>query len=67
MEALRQVAYRKGVSEEELRDGLFYSCSVFDDYALIRARCRAVHVLNTQDADVNPYRSASHVAVLGIK
>jgi len=56
----------KGYSITE-GDGLAYSYSVFDDYALIRASCRTVHVLNTQDADVNPYRSASHVALLGIK
>ncbi|HEY3254741.1 MAG TPA: class I SAM-dependent methyltransferase [Polyangiaceae bacterium] len=56
----------KGYSITE-GDGLSYSYSVFDDYELIRANCRSVHVLNTQDADVNPYRSASHVALLGIK
>jgi SAM-dependent methyltransferase len=48
-------------------DGLAYSYSVFDDYRLIKASCRSMHLLNTQDADVNPYRSASHVALLGIK
>jgi len=48
-------------------DGLWYSYSVFDDYQIVRAGCRSVHVLNTRDGDVNPYRSASHVALLGIK
>jgi SAM-dependent methyltransferase len=48
-------------------DGLAYSYSVFTDYALIRSRCRRVHVVNTSDGGVAPYRSAGHVAVLGIK
>jgi ubiquinone/menaquinone biosynthesis C-methylase UbiE len=48
-------------------DGLAYSYSVFSDYPLIRAHCRAVHVVNTSGAGVHPYRSASHVAVLGVK
>jgi ubiquinone/menaquinone biosynthesis C-methylase UbiE len=48
-------------------DGVSYSYSVFDDYSLVRASCRSVHLLNTRDAGVNPYRSASHVALLGIK
>jgi ubiquinone/menaquinone biosynthesis C-methylase UbiE len=48
-------------------DGLAYSYSVFDDYPLIRKRCARVHLLNTLDAGIDPYRSAGHVAVLGIK
>lgn len=48
-------------------DGLSYSYSVFDDYAAVRASCRSVHVLNTRDGAANPYRSATHVALLGIK
>jgi ubiquinone/menaquinone biosynthesis C-methylase UbiE len=49
-------------------DGLAYSYSVFKDYPLIRSHCRHVHVINTTSAGgVNPYRSASHVAVLGVK
>lgn len=48
-------------------DGLFYSYSVFNNYAQIRHACRAVHVVNTTDAGVNPYRSAPHVALLGLK
>jgi ubiquinone/menaquinone biosynthesis C-methylase UbiE len=48
-------------------DGLSYSYSVFNDYAMVRARCRSVHVLNTGDASPNPYRSATHVALLGVK
>jgi ubiquinone/menaquinone biosynthesis C-methylase UbiE len=48
-------------------DGLAYSYSVYSDYPMVRARCRSVHVLNTQDAATNPYRSAPHIALLGIK
>jgi SAM-dependent methyltransferase len=48
-------------------DGLAYSYSVFTDYRLIRSRCRRVHVTNTAEGGIDPYRSASHVAVLGIK
>jgi ubiquinone/menaquinone biosynthesis C-methylase UbiE len=48
-------------------DGLAYSYSVFDDYETIENRCRSVHILNTVPAGVNPYRTASHVALLGIK
>lgn len=48
-------------------DGLAYPFTVFDHYALIRAQCKAVHIINTLDAGINPYRSASHVALLGIK
>jgi ubiquinone/menaquinone biosynthesis C-methylase UbiE len=52
------------ISEE---DGLAYSYSVFSDFKTIRNRCHSVHVLNTTDSGVNPYRTASHVALLGIK
>jgi len=48
-------------------DGLAYSYSVYSDYPVVRARCRTVHVFNTLDAATNPYRSAPHVALLGIK
>jgi ubiquinone/menaquinone biosynthesis C-methylase UbiE len=48
-------------------DGLVYSYSVFNDYKQIRAVCESVHLLNTTDSGGNLYRSASHVAVLGIK
>jgi ubiquinone/menaquinone biosynthesis C-methylase UbiE len=56
----------KGYSVTE-GDGLAYSYSVFSDYALIRSQCQRVHVFNTLDAGVNPYRTAGHVAVLGVK
>ena len=48
-------------------DGLAYSYSVFNDYRRIRKACDSVHILNTDGARINPYRSASHVAVLAIK
>ncbi len=48
-------------------DGLAYSYSVFNDYRQIRAKCETVHLLNTLDGGPNLYRTASHVALLGIK
>lgn len=48
-------------------DGLAYSYSVYSDYDLIKKACSRVHVLNTKDGAINPYRTASHVALLGIK
>lgn len=48
-------------------DGVAYSYSVFSNYSQIAAGCRSVHVVNTVPAGRNPYRSASHVALLGIK
>ena len=48
-------------------DGLFYSYSVFNDYWEIAKKCKSVHMLNTSPAESNLYRSASHVALLGIK
>ena len=48
-------------------DGLSYSYSVFNNYGLIREQCEAVHMLNTTDGAPDLYRSASHVALLGIK
>lgn len=48
-------------------DGLAYSYSVFDNYRQVRERCRRIHLLNTVDGGVNPYRTAPHVALLGIK
>jgi ubiquinone/menaquinone biosynthesis C-methylase UbiE len=48
-------------------DGLFYSYSVFNNYPEIARRCKNVHLLNTSPAGTNPYRSAAHVALLGIK
>lgn len=48
-------------------DGLAYSYSVFNDYKLIAKHCKVIHLLNTKDGSVNPYKTASHVALLGIK
>lgn len=48
-------------------DGLFYSYSVFNNYAQIRASCKAVHQFNTVDAGRSFPTSAPHVAILGIK
>lgn len=56
----------KGYSISE-GDGLFYSYSVFNNYKQIRRACQSIHVLNTVDSGPNPYRTSSHVALLGIK
>jgi ubiquinone/menaquinone biosynthesis C-methylase UbiE len=48
-------------------DGLYYSYSVFNNYRQIEEQCEAVHLLNTTAAGRNLYRSATHVALLGIK
>jgi ubiquinone/menaquinone biosynthesis C-methylase UbiE len=48
-------------------DGLYYSYSVFNDYRFIKSACKKVHLLNTNDGDINPYRTASHIALLGVK
>jgi ubiquinone/menaquinone biosynthesis C-methylase UbiE len=56
----------KGYSISE-GDGLAYSYSVFNDYKQIARRCQSVHMLNTMNGEANLYRTASHVALLGIK
>ncbi len=48
-------------------DGVAYSYSVFNNYRQIEACCRSIHLLNTMNGQVNPYRTASHVALLGVK
>ena len=48
-------------------DGLAYSYSVFNNYKQIKAQCSRIHLLNTGGGHVNLYRTASHVALLGIK
>lgn len=48
-------------------DGVSYSYSVFNDYRQISEKCQSVHVMNTTKAECNPYRSAPHLALLGIK
>jgi len=48
-------------------DGLAYSYSVFNNFEQIQEQCKVVHLLNTRDGQINPYRTASHVALLGVK
>ena len=48
-------------------DGLAYSYSVFTNYRKIKSSCKSVHIINTKDADINLYRTATHIALLGIK
>jgi SAM-dependent methyltransferase len=56
----------KGYSLSE-GDGLSYSYSAFNSYSQIRSKCMRTHVINTSDGRINPYRSAGHVALLGVK
>lgn len=48
-------------------DGLAYSYSVFGNYAQVARACRRVHVFNTSAGGINPYRTAEHVGLLGLK
>lgn len=48
-------------------DGLAYSYSVFNDFDLIKSQCKSVHHMNTLDGGINPYRTASHTALFGVK
>ena len=48
-------------------DGLAYSYSVFNNYHQIRQSCRSVHLFNTSSGGINPYKTADHIALLGIK
>jgi ubiquinone/menaquinone biosynthesis C-methylase UbiE len=48
-------------------DGLSYSYSVFNNYEDIKRNCKNIHLLNTTAGQINPYRTSSHVALLGIK
>lgn len=48
-------------------DGLTYSYSVFNSAQQIREQCEIVHIMNTRGSGVHPSRTASHVALLGIK
>ena len=47
-------------------DGLGYSYSVYNSFREIRQACE-VHAVNTVDSGINPYRTASHVALFGRK
>jgi ubiquinone/menaquinone biosynthesis C-methylase UbiE len=55
----------KGYSISE-GDGLAYSYSVFNNYGQIARKCRTF-LFNTHPAGMNPYRSASDVALFGLK
>lgn len=48
-------------------DGLWYPYSVYDNYAQIAQACRCVHVLNTSEQGVQPFRSCAHVALFAGK
>lgn len=48
-------------------DGVSYSYSVFNNYDLIKKNCKSVHFLNTSNSGVNLYRSASQIALIGVK
>ena len=48
-------------------DGVAYSYSVFRNYRQIKSSCKSVHIINTKDADINLYKTATHIALLGIK
>jgi len=56
----------KGYSISE-GDGIGYSYSVFNDYGQITRACESVHIMNTAKGGLNLYRTASHVALLGLK
>ena len=48
-------------------DGLFYSYSVFNNYSQIEKDCKKIHLLNTGNTSRNFYKSATHIALLGVK
>jgi ubiquinone/menaquinone biosynthesis C-methylase UbiE len=48
-------------------DGLFYAYSVFDSLPAITRHCGAVHMMNTLPAGNDFYKTAAHVALVGIK
>ena len=48
-------------------DGLAYSYSAFNNYKQIEMQCKNIHLLNTNNGHINPYRTASHIALLGVK
>lgn len=47
-------------------DGLSYSYSIFNNYAMIRKKCSSVHMVNTIGEPPNLYRTAGHVALVGL-
>jgi len=56
----------KGYSISE-GDGVAYSYSVFNNYEQIKKSCKQIHMLNTKNAGVDLYKTASHIALLCIK
>ena len=48
-------------------DGLFYSYSVFNNYKQIKSQCKSIHIFNPVNGGFNPYRTATHVGLLGVK
>ncbi len=48
-------------------DGISYSYSVFNNYEQIKRQCSSIHLLNTKDGKADFYKTAGHVALLGIK
>jgi len=48
-------------------DGISYSYSVFHNFKQIKKECKYIHILNTKGNGINPYNSATHVALLAIK
>ncbi|MCC0177654.1 class I SAM-dependent methyltransferase [Waterburya agarophytonicola K14] len=48
-------------------DGLSYPYTVFDNYEQIEQECQTTHLLSTKQSKINLYRTASHIALLGIK
>ena len=55
----------KGYSISE-GDGLAYSYSVFNNYRQISQKCDTF-IFNTHPAGINPYRTASDIALFGLK
>jgi len=48
-------------------DGVAYSYSVFNNYDQISSKCESIHLMNTGNGGRSLYRSAPHLALLGIK
>lgn len=48
-------------------DGLFYSYSVCDNHEQVRRACARTYWLGTQSSGADLYRTAGHVALLGVK
>ncbi|HBA85244.1 MAG TPA: class I SAM-dependent methyltransferase [Verrucomicrobia bacterium] len=48
-------------------DGLWYPYSVYDNYAQIARACKHIHVLNTSEHGINPYRKCGHIALFAAK